>query len=75
MKHAKLQEAIIAAGYEPLIIVGLGTRATGECRLKVGAHPAVRTISDEAWELMRETINRALDNLRNSPLDDLDMVL
>jgi hypothetical protein len=71
--HAKLQEAILAAGYEPLIIVGFGER-NGKFSLKVGANPAVRTISEETWQIMRETIDRALDNLRDSPLDDLDIV-
>lgn len=71
---AKLQEAIIAAGYEPLVIVGFGTRADGQFSLKVGAHPAIRTVRDETWQLIRETINRALDNLREAPLDDLDIV-
>ena len=72
--HAKLQETILAAGYEPLIIVGFGTRADGQFSLKVGANPAVRNVSDDTWRIMRETIERALDRLRESPLDDLDIV-
>ena len=74
MTHAKLQEAILAAGYEPLIIVGFGTRAGGQFSLKVGANPAVRNVSDETWQMITETINRALNNLREKPLDDLDIV-
>lgn len=74
MAHAKLQEAIIAAGYEPLIIVGFGNRASGEFSLKVGAHPAIRTVRDDTWQLIKDTMNRALDNLRESPLDDLENI-
>ncbi len=74
MTHAKLQEAILAAGYEPLIIIGFGTRADGQFSLKVGANPAIRSVSDETWLLMRETIDRALDDLRSAPMDDLDIV-
>lgn len=74
MAHAKLQEAILEAGYEPLIIVGFGIRPDGAFSLKTGAHPAIRTISEETWQVMRQTIDRALDRLREAPLDDLDVM-
>lgn len=73
MAHAKLQEAILAAGYEPLIIIGFGTMGD-QFSLKVGANPAVRSVSDDTWLIIRQTIDRALDRLREAPMDDLDIV-
>lgn len=74
-KHVKLQEAILAAGYEPLIIVGFGVRPNGSFSLKVGAHSVVRKVSNEVWEEIREVLDRALDRIRELPMDDLDTVV
>lgn len=68
-----LEAAILAAGYEPLIIVGFGSQ-NGQFTLKVGANPAVRTVRDETWELIRETVIRSLDRLRELPMDDLEVI-
>ena len=68
-----LEEAILAAGYEPLIIVGFGSQ-NGQFSLKVGANPAIRTVREETWELIRATVIKSLDRLRDLPMDDLEIV-
>jgi hypothetical protein len=72
MAHAKLQEAIVAAGFTPIIVVGFGDK-DGEFAFKIATIPAMRELSDETWEMIEETITRSLRRLKTLPLDDLEL--
>ena len=69
----ELGNALINAGYFPILAVGLGEDAQGKLRLRLaGEASVVRQVSDTHWQVIRETLIKSLDRLRSLPLDDLE---
>lgn len=73
MSKRDLGAALEERGYTVLFSVGFGERTDGVYSIKVAAHPAVRQLSGQTWQVMRQTMVDAIDKLMASPFDDLEI--
>lgn len=72
MTPHSFERSLEQRGYTCLFCVGFGQRIDGSHSIKLAASPVLRGLTEEAWQATRETIIRALDRMRDSPLDDLE---
>ena len=68
-----LETALADDGYVTLVCFGFKERADGQYVLRIASHMAIKTMSDRTWETTRNCMVAALDKLRETPLDDLEM--
>ena len=68
-----LESALADDGYVTLVCFGFKERANGQYVLRIASHMAIKTMSEPNWEKVRECMVAALDKLRETPLDDLEM--
>lgn len=73
MTTRSLEDALAARGYTCLFAIGFGERPDGTFSIKVAAHPGVKRLHGQTWDVCRQTIIGALDKLMASPLDDLEI--
>lgn len=67
------EAALEAKGYTVIMAVGFGERIDGTYSIKLASSPLLRGLSEGTWRMTRETIIRAMDRMRESPLDDLEI--
>ena len=72
MTRKSYEAALEAHGYTVLMSVGFGMRPDGAYSLKLAASPMLKSVSDEHWEMIRDTLIKSLDQLRETPMDDLE---
>ena len=67
------EAALEARGYTVLLSVGFGEKPDGSYSLKVAASPVLKTVSEENWMVILETLVGALLKMRATPMDDLEI--
>ena len=73
MQLRSLDDALGERGYVTLFAVGLGRRLDGTASIKLAARPGLRDIPESDWIIIRETILGAMEQLRETPMDDLEI--
>lgn len=61
-------------GYTVLFAIGQGQRPDGSYSIQVAAHPVIRELSEETWQVTRGIIVATIDKIRDSVADDLNWV-
>lgn len=69
-----IAEAIEDEGFLVFVVAGIRVSDDGMPQMRLaGEVSVIRKLPDEAWEIIRETLFGAIDDLRSSPLDDLEV--
>ncbi len=69
-----LADAIEEDGYLVFVAAGIRVADDGMPQMRLaGEVSVIRKLPDEAWEIIRDTLFGAIDDLRSSPLDDLEV--
>ena len=67
-------EALEEGGYMPFFAAGVRVSEDGVPEMRLdGEMSIVRKLEDDVWQMIRDTLVNGLDDLRASPLDDLEV--
>ena len=73
VNNKSFERSLETRGYTVLMAVGFGERIDGTYSIKLVSSPILRNLSEGTWQATRKTIIRAMDRMRTSPLDDLEI--
>ena len=66
------EAALAKGGFVTIIAVGFKEEAE-DYRIKIAANPVLKSLPPGVWDSLVETISAGLDQLYDTPLDDLEI--